>query len=38
MARAEGDFEKGDAGGNQEALQVVALVARAWMNQAKERS
>jgi uridine phosphorylase len=38
MARAEGDFEKGDAGGSQEALQVVALVARAWMNQAKERS
>jgi uridine phosphorylase len=38
MARAEGDFEKGAAGGSQEALQVVALVARAWMNQAKERS
>jgi uridine phosphorylase len=38
MASAEGDFEKGAAGGSQEALQVVALVARAWMNQAKERS
>jgi len=32
MARAEGDFEKGVAGGSQDALQVVALVARAWMS------
>lgn len=31
MARAEGDFEKGIAGGSQDALQVVSLVARAWM-------
>jgi uridine phosphorylase len=31
MAR-EGDFEKGIAGGSQEALQVVALLARAWMS------
>ncbi len=31
MARSEGDFEKGIAGGSQDALQVVALVARAWM-------
>ena len=32
MARTEGDFEKGVAGGSQDALQVVALVARAWMS------
>jgi uridine phosphorylase len=32
MARAAGDFEKGIAGGSQDALQVVALVARAWMS------
>jgi uridine phosphorylase len=32
MARAEGDFEKGVAGGSQDALQVVALVAHAWMS------
>src|SRR3989442_1333241 len=31
MARSEGDFEKGIAGGSQDALQIVALVARAWM-------
>ena len=30
MARVEGDFEKGAAGGSQDALQVVALAARAW--------
>jgi uridine phosphorylase len=32
MACIEGDFEKGVAGGSQDALQVVALVARAWMS------
>jgi hypothetical protein len=32
MARAEGDVEKGVAGGSQDALQVVALVVRAWMS------
>lgn len=31
MARDEGDFEKGIAGGSQDALQVIALVAQAWM-------
>ncbi len=31
MARAEGDFEKGIAGGSQDALQVVGLVVRAWL-------
>jgi uridine phosphorylase len=30
MARTECDFEKGIAGGSQDALQVVGLVARAW--------
>jgi uridine phosphorylase len=32
MARGEGEFEKGIAGGSQDALQVVALVARAWLS------
>jgi uridine phosphorylase len=32
MACAEGDFEKGAAGGSQGALEVVALVARAWLS------
>lgn len=32
MARAEGDFEKGAAGGSQDALQMIAKVARAWIN------
>jgi len=32
MARTEGDFEKGIAGGSQDALEVISLVARAWMN------
>ncbi|MBI4537494.1 MAG: nucleoside phosphorylase [candidate division NC10 bacterium] len=32
MARTEGDFEKGIAGGSQDALQMVGLVARVWMN------
>jgi uridine phosphorylase len=32
MARAGGDFEKGVAGGSQDALEAVALVARAWMS------
>ena len=32
MAQAEDDFEKGAEGGSQEALQVVASVARAWSN------
>ena len=30
MARVEGDFDKGAAGGSQEALQVVSLMARIW--------
>jgi uridine phosphorylase len=30
MARAEGDFEKGEAGGAIDALNVIALAARAW--------
>ncbi len=30
MARTEGDFEKGIAGGSQDALQVVTLVAQTW--------
>ena len=32
MAHTEGDFEKGGAGGSQDALQVIALVAHAWMS------
>jgi hypothetical protein len=32
MARTEGDFEKGIAGGSQDALQVIALAARAWIS------
>lgn len=32
MAQAEDDFEKGADNGSQEALRVVALVARAWSN------
>ena len=32
MARAEGDFEKGVAGGSRDALQMVALVAGAWIS------
>ncbi|MGH9315797.1 MAG: nucleoside phosphorylase [Thermoanaerobaculia bacterium] len=32
MARIEGDFEKGIAGGSEDALRVVGLVARAWMS------
>jgi uridine phosphorylase len=32
MARTEGDFEKGIAGGSQDALQAIALAARAWMS------
>lgn len=32
MARTEGDFEKGIAGGSQHALQMVALVARSWLS------
>lgn len=31
MARLEGDFEKGAAGGSQDALRMVGLVARAWL-------
>lgn len=31
MARIEGDFEKGLEGGSQDALQMLALVARAWL-------
>src|SRR5262245_42568482 len=37
MARIEGDFEKGVAGGSQDALHVVALVARAWMSREPAR-
>ncbi len=32
MARPEGDFEKGANGGSEDALQVIALVARTWAN------
>ncbi len=32
MARTVGDFEKGVAGGSHDALQVIALAARAWMS------
>jgi len=32
MARAEGDFDKGVASGSQDALKVVALVARIWIS------
>jgi uridine phosphorylase len=32
MASAEGDFEKGTAGGSQDALLVIALAARAWIS------
>lgn len=38
MARIEGDFEKGVAGGSQDALQVVGLVARAWMSHQPARA
>lgn len=32
MASVEGDFEKGAANGSQDALQVVDLIARAWLS------
>jgi uridine phosphorylase len=32
MARDEGDFDKGIAGGSQDALRVVTLMAQAWVN------
>jgi uridine phosphorylase len=32
MARTEGDFEKGAASGSQDALLVIAVVARAWIS------
>jgi len=32
MARTEGDFEKGAAGGSQDALHVVAIAAHAWLS------
>lgn len=32
MAIVEGDFEKGIAAGSQDALQVISLVARKWIN------
>jgi uridine phosphorylase len=32
MARQEGDFEKGIAGGSQDALRMVTLIAQAWMS------
>lgn len=31
MARAEGDFDKGIAGGSEDALRVIASVGRAWL-------
>ncbi len=37
MARIEGDFEKGIAGGSQDALRAVGLVARAWMRHQSTR-
>jgi hypothetical protein len=36
MARIEGDFEKGAAGGSQDALRMVGLVARAWLRAADQ--
>lgn len=38
MARTEGDFEKGEAGGAFDALDVVAAAARRWRNRTAERS
>src|SRR6266852_4975917 len=32
MARGKGDFEKGIAGGSQDALRVATLIAQAWMS------
>ena len=32
MARVEGDFEKGVAAGSQDALHIINLMARAWIN------
>ena len=32
MAQNEGDFEKGIAGGSQDALRAVTLMARTWMS------
>ena len=32
MARDEGDFEKGIAGGSQDALRMITLIAQAWMS------
>jgi uridine phosphorylase len=37
MARAEGDFEKGAAGGSQDALTIIALLARTWMSRSAIR-
>jgi uridine phosphorylase len=34
MARIEGDFEKGVAGGSQDALRMIVLVSRAWLRTA----
>lgn len=36
MARIEGDFEKGIAAGSQVALQVIGVVAQAWIDQRKK--
>ncbi len=33
MARIEGDFEKGIAAGSQDALHIISLAARAWLEQ-----
>lgn len=35
MARSEGDFEKGIAGGSHDALEVITLVAHAWLSREK---
>ncbi len=35
MAVVEGDFEKGIAAGSHDALQVIDLVARAWISKNK---
>jgi hypothetical protein len=34
MAQDEGDFEKGEAGGALDALDVIAAAARGWRNHA----
>lgn len=37
MGRVEGDFEKGEGDGSQEALQVTSLTAQAWLRQRQQQ-